>query len=112
MINYTPRRIDTITNDKLNLRFGLIGFISLNSSVLSFDLCVLKSVFNNLFSIKTLQIQFYNLQRKKQDEQNQDTDPSQLENKEDKPVFFAQLVEDFVNGFDAVLFSKNFKIPI
>ena len=99
MIHYTTYRI----NNELNPRFS---FISFNIDSLS----LLKSVFTNLFSIETLQIQFYNLLGSKD---NPTTNQSQNEHGgEGKDAFFVQFGDNFITSFDVVLFPRNFKIPI
>ncbi|AFM03420.1 hypothetical protein Fleli_0970 [Bernardetia litoralis DSM 6794] len=100
MIDYTTYRI----NNELNHKFS---FISFNIGGLS----LLKSVFNNLFSVKTLQIQFYNFQGKNVQKQNQSQTEQEQDNKGKKP-FSIQLIDSFVKNFDAVLFSRDFKIYI
>ncbi len=90
-------------NNELNPRFS---FVSFNVDGLS----LLKSVFINLFSIKTLQIQFYNLQGNKD---NPTTNQSQNEQYgEGKDAFFVQFVDNGVISFDTVVFPRDFKIPI
>jgi hypothetical protein len=105
MINHTTYRIDSTTNNKLNPRFSFIGFTSFDIGASSLS----KSVFGNLFSIKKLQIQFYNLQGKNIQSQQQSQDEQENEGKN---PFSVQFVENFVRGFDTVLFTKDFKIYI
>ncbi|WP_375559911.1 hypothetical protein ACE193_19610 [Bernardetia sp. OM2101] len=95
MTNHTTYK----TNNYLNGRFSFsfTGFISLG--VVAFLL--LQSLFTTLFSIKTLQIQFYNLQGKGIQNQNQ------LHTQQDAVLF----VEDSTR-FDNVLFPRDFKTYI
>lgn len=90
-------------NNELNLRFSFL-FFHVNG------LSLLKSLVNNLFLVKTLQIQFYNLQGNKD---NPTINQSQNERDgEDKDAFSVQFVDNGVISFDTVLFPKDFKIPI
>lgn len=105
MINFTTYKIDSTKNNELNPRFSFIDFTSM--LVVSFS--PLKSLFNILFSIETLQIQFYNFQG--QDIQNLNKLQTDQGNEGIIP-FSVQLVDDFVNSFDTVLFPRDFKIYI
>lgn len=97
MTNHTTYKTEYNTDSNLNDKFSLTGFISL--SVVAFLL--LKSLFTTLFSIKTLQIQFHNLQGKDTKNQNQ------LHTQQDAVLF----VEDSTR-FDSDLFPRDSKIYI
>jgi hypothetical protein len=108
MINYATYRIDNKISNELNDTFDSTGFIS--TSVVDFSL--LKSLFTTLFSIETLQIQFYNFLGRDTKKGIQNHNISQNgQDDEGKSAFFIQLVDRFVNSFD-ILFPRDFKIYI
>ena len=105
MINYTKNRINNKLN-KLNPRFTFLDFTFIGIVCFS----VLESLFYNSFVVKTLQIQFYNLQANKG---NPTIKQSQNEHyKKGKNAASVQFVDNFAIGFDTILFLRNFKIPI
>lgn len=97
MTNHTTYKTEYQRSTKLNDIFSHTGFVAVN--IVAFLL--VKSLFTTLFSIKTLQIQFHNLQEKGIQNQNQ------LPTQQDAVLF----VEDFIS-FDTVLFQRDFKIYI
>ncbi len=107
MINYATYRINNKISNELNDTFDSTDFIF--TAVVDFSL--LKSLFTTLFSIETLQIQFYNFlgrDTKEPKKGTQDHNLSQNEqDNEGKPAFFVQ----FVDSFDALLL-RDFKIYI
>lgn len=111
MINQATYRINNEISIELNDTFDSTNF----TSVLVVDFSLLKSLFTTLFSIETLQIQFYNFLGTKTTETKKETQDHNLsqngQDNEGKPAFFVQFVDSFVNGFDALL-PRNFKIYI
>jgi len=112
MINYATYRINNKISNELNDTFDSTGFIS----VTVVDFSLLKSLFTTLFSIETLQIQFYNfLGRKANETKSEAQDHNQSQNEQDnegEPAFFIQFIDDFQSRFNAVLFPRDFKMYI
>ncbi len=112
MINYATYRINNEISNELNDTFDFTNF----TSIPMVDFSLLKSLFTTVFSIETLQIQFYNFlgrRAKETKSETQDHNQSQNEqNNEGKSILFVQFVDDFVNSLAAVLFPRDFKIYI